>query len=141
MQIHGTVVHIDQLYAGKRAGSILRTVGKVVLAVVLAPVALFLWLLFGMVSSNRGRPSFVSEVAVRAVGFWAGRKIVDNMIPVRDVRVQDRAGRQWLVRICGQLKSGNVTIGDVVTMDGIDRNGTLWFREGTNHTIRSRLIA
>ena len=132
--------NIDQLYAGKRAGSILRTVGKVVLAVVLAPVALFLWLLFGMVSSNRGRPSFVSEVAVRAAGFWAGRKIVDNMIPVRDVRVQDRTGRQWLVRICGQLKSGNVTLGDVVTMDGIDRNGTLWFREGTNHTIRSNVL-
>jgi len=141
MQIHGTVVHIDQIYAGKRAVSILRIIARIALAVVLAPAALFVWLLLGMLSSNRGRPTFISEVAVRAAGFWAGRKLVDNTVPVRDVRVQDRAGRQWLVRICGPLKSGNLTVGDVVTIDGVDRNGTLWFREGANHTIRSRLIA
>lgn len=141
MQVHGTVIHIDQLYAGKRGVSILRTIARIALAVVLAPVALFAWLLFGMLSrNNRGRPTFVSAVAVRVAGFWAGRKIVDNTVAVRDVRVRDGAGRQWLVRICGHLKSGNVIVGDVVTMDGVDRNGTLWFRKGTNHTIRCRLI-
>jgi len=141
MQIQGTVVHIDHAYPGKRPVSILRTVARVVLAVVLAPAGLFVWLLFGLVSGSRTRPTFASEVAVRAAGFWAGRKLVDNTVAVRDVRVQDATGRQWLVRICGHLKSGNLNLGDVVTMDGADKNGTLRFRKGMNHTIRSRLIA
>ena len=141
MQIHGTVVHIDQIYAGKRPVNILRTVAKVVLVIALAPAALVVWLMVGMVSSNKGRPTFASEVAVRAAGFWAGRKLVDNTVAVRDVRVQDGAGRQWLVQVFGPLRSGNLNLGDVVTVNGIERNGTLWFQDGTNHTIRSRLIA
>jgi hypothetical protein len=141
MQIHGTVVHIDQVYAGKRPVDFVRTVTKVVFAFALAPAALAVWLMVAMVSSNKGRPTFASEVVVRAAGFWAGRKLVDNTVAVRDIRVQDGTGQQWLVRICGQLKSGNVTLGDVVTIDGVDRNGTLWFRHGTNHTGRSKLMA
>ena len=141
MQIHGTVVHIDRVYAGKRPVKFVRAVTKVVLAIALAPAALAVWLMVGMVSSNKGRPTFASDVAVRAAGFWAGRKLVDNTVAVRDIRLQDGTGRQWLVRICGQLKSGNVTLGDVVTIDGVDRNGTLWLSDGTNHTVRSRLIA
>jgi hypothetical protein len=140
MQIHGIVVHIDQIYAGKRPTRVLRVVAKVALAVVLAPAALVVWLMVGMVSSNKGKPTFASEVAVRAAGFWAGRKLVDNSVAVRDVRVQDGAGRQWLVRIFGHLRSGNLNLGDVVTISGVERNGTLRFRDGTNHTIRSRLI-
>jgi hypothetical protein len=141
MQIHGTVVHIDQIYAGKRPVNILRTVAKVVVGIALAPAALVVWLIVGMVSSNKGRPTFASEVAVRTAGFWAGRKLVDNTVAVRDIRLQDGAGRQWLVRIFGHLKSGNLNLGDVVTMNGVETNGTVRFRTGTNHTIRCRLIA
>ena len=141
MQIHGTIVHIDQPYPGKRAFSVLHFLVRVVLAVVLAPVALFLWLLYGMVSNNRGRPTFVSEVAVRAAGFWAGKKLVDNTVTVSDVRVRDGLGKQWLVRIRGHFRSGNLALGDTVTMHGVERNGTLWFREGMNHTIRAKLIS
>lgn len=141
MQIHGTVVHIDQPYAAKPIVSIPHAIARLAFAIVLVPVALILWLLSGVLSSNRGRPTFVSEVAGRAAGYWAGQKLIGNTVIVRDVRVQDVAGKQWLVRICGHLKRGSLNFGDVVTVDGVDRQGTLLFRGGINHTIRSRLVA
>jgi hypothetical protein len=84
---------------------------------------------------------FLSAVAVQVAGFLLTRRLVGPMasIPVRDIRVRDAAGQEFLVRLKGQLTSGSVSVGDDVLLEGWDRNGMLLFRRGFNKRIRTAI--
>ncbi len=60
-------------------------------------------------------------------------------VPVRDIRVQDSLGQQWLVRIKGELICGNVKTGDEIVAECDDRQGTMILRSGWNKTINTAI--
>jgi hypothetical protein len=95
-----------------------------------------------MLRGGGSRPGFLSQVGVRVTSFWLSMRLFGHNgdVMVRDIRVRDVAGRQWLVRIHGILSRGNLNVGDSVTIEGDDRGGTLEFRRGLNHTIQSALV-
>jgi hypothetical protein len=140
-QIQGTVIHLDAPYLGKKDRSVWAVVGKIILAVALVPIVLPLWLLGFMFRGGGSRHGFLSQVGVRVTSFWLSMRLFGHNgdVMVRDFRVRDGSGRQWLVRINGILSRGNLSVGDSVTVEGDDRGGTLLFRRGHNHTIRSVL--
>jgi hypothetical protein len=138
-QIQGTVIHLDAPYPGKRERSLWAVVGKLLLAIALVPIVLPLWLLGSMSCGGGSRPGFLSQIAVRVTSFWLSMRLFGHNgdVMVRDFRVRDGTGKQWLVRINGMLSRGNLNLGDSVTIEGDDRGGTIMFRRGHNHTIRS----
>ena len=141
-QIQGTVIHLDPAYLGKKDRSVWAVIGKLALALALVPILLPLWLLGFMFRGGGSRPGFLSQVGVRVTSFWLSMRLFGHNgdVMVRDFRVRDGTGRQWLVRIHGILSRGNLNVGDSVTIEGDDRGGTLEFRRGLNHTIQSALV-
>lgn len=140
-QIRGTILRVDAPYTGKRDLTIAGVVGKVLLALFVLPFLLPFWLLLSMFRSDAARPSFTSQVAVRVTSFWVSLKLYGDrrVVLVRDVRVRDGAGQQWLVRVTGNFVAGALSVGDDVTLEGVNRKGTIVFRRGINHTIRSAI--
>lgn len=63
------------------------------------------------------------------------------MVPVRDIRLKDKSGVEYLVRIKGDLYAGNVNVGDDIEVEGFDRRGTIMFYRGKNIRTRSEIIA
>lgn len=84
---------------------------------------------------------FLSAVAVQVVGFLLTRRLMGPIanVPVRDIRLRDSAGQEFLVRMKGQLTSGSVSVGDDVVVEGWNRNGMLLFRRGYNNRIRTAI--
>jgi hypothetical protein len=140
-QIQGTVIHLDPPYLGKKDRSVWAVLGKLALALALVPIVLPLWLLGFMFRGGGPRTGFLSQVGVRVTSFWLSMRLFGHNgdVMVRDFRVRDGTGRQWLVRMQGILSRGNLNVGDSVTIEGDDHGGTLVFRRGHNHTIRSVL--
>ena len=101
--------------------------------VVLGVFLLLMWLL--------SKVPFLSAIAVQVVSFLLTRRLMGPManVPVRDIRVRDSAGQEFLVRMKGQLTSGSVSVGDDVLVEGWDRNGMLLFRRGYNKRIRTAI--
>jgi hypothetical protein len=141
-QIQGTVIHLDPPYPGKKDRSGWAVVGRLALALALLPVLLLLWLFGFMFPRGGSRPGFLSQVGVRVTSFWLSMRLFgyNGDAMVRDFRVRDATGRQWLVRMHGVFSRGNLNVGDSVTIEGDDRGGTLEFRRGVNHTIQSALV-
>lgn len=94
------------------------------------------WLLSKILPQN-----FLSSIAVQIISFLLVRKLVGPIanVPVRDIRVRDSAGQEFLVRLKGQLTSGSVSKGDDVIVEGWDRHGMLLFRRGYNKRIRTAI--
>jgi membrane protein implicated in regulation of membrane protease activity len=84
---------------------------------------------------------FLSAIAVQVVSFVLTRRLMGPManVPVRDIRIRDSGGQEFLVRMKGQLNSGSVSVGDDVLVEGWDRNGMLLFRRGYNKRIRTAI--
>ena len=101
--------------------------------VVLGVFLLLMWLL--------SKVPFLSAISVQVVSFLLTRRLMGPManVPVRDIRVRDAAGQEFLVRMKGQLISGSVSVGDDVLVEGWDRNGMLLFRRGYNKRIRTAI--
>jgi len=101
--------------------------------VVLGVFLLLMWLL--------SKVPFLSAIAVQVVSFCLTRRLMGPManVPVRDIRIRDSAGQEFLVRMKGQLTSGSVSVGDDVLVEGWDRNGMLLFRRGYNKRIRTAI--
>jgi hypothetical protein len=60
-------------------------------------------------------------------------------VPVRDVRLHDASGAEHLVRIKGEIMAGSVSVGDEISVTGVNRGGTLLFRQGRNKRINSEI--
>jgi len=102
----------------------------------LLPLALLLLVMWLMSKSK-----FASNLGTQLIGFWLTRRLVGPLanVPVRDIRLRDAAGLEFLVRIKGQLVSGGVTVGDDLHVEGWSRGGTLLFRRGFNNRIRTAI--
>lgn len=83
----------------------------------------------------------LSGVAVQVISFLLTRSLVGPpaSVPVRDVRLRDASGEEYLVRLKGHLISGSIAVGDEIVAEGRDRNGTLLFRRGFNKRIRTAI--
>jgi hypothetical protein len=113
-------------------GTVIYFYGLLIL-MVLGVFLLLMWLL--------SKVPFLSAVAVQVVGFLLTRRLMGPVasVPVRDIRLRDSAGQEFLVRMKGQLTSGSVSVGDDVVVEGWDRSGMLLFRRGYNNRIRTEI--
>jgi hypothetical protein len=118
---------------------------KACIAVLLLPFALIVgvpllvlsWLFRG---SSRSSGMF-SSLSSQVLGFWlTGKLFRKDDVPVRDIRVRDSSGSEHLVRIKGDFVAGNVNVADNVTIEGVNRQGTLMFRRGTNHRTHCEIL-
>lgn len=146
--IDGRVIHVEPVFMGmpdSRWGlfflkwAILGLVIYSFGAALIMPLALLL--AFAWIVARMFRGGFLSAVAVQVTSFMLTRKLLGPTanIPVRDFRVRDSSGEETLVRMKGQLVSGNLTVGDDVTVEGWMRSGMLVFRKGYNSRIRARI--
>lgn len=105
----------------------------VLILLLFAVFLLLMWLL--------SKVPFLSAIAVQVVSFVLTRRLMGPManVPVRDIRIRDSAGQEFLVRMKGQLTSGSVSVGDDVAVEGWDRHGMLLFRRGYNKRIRTAI--
>ncbi len=108
------------------------------LAVLIPIVAL--WLLLWIISLVMPR-GLMTGVAVQVLSFMLTRKIMgpNANIPVRDLRLRDSNGVEHLVRMKGHLKTGSVTVGDDISLQGVSKNGTFYCRRGFNKRINSAI--
>lgn len=101
--------------------------------IVLGVFLVLMWLL--------SKVPFLSAIGIQVVSFLLTRRLMGPManVPVRDIRVRDSAGQEFLIRMKGQLNSGSVSVGDDVVVEGWDRNGMLHFRRGYNKRVRTAI--
>lgn len=143
--VSGIVIHVDSVYMTKPESSLGKFLLKVCVALMLLPLVLILGVPLLMLSWLFGRssrsPGLPSGLANQFLSFWLTSKLFKkDDVPVRDIRVRDLSGVEHLVRIRGHFITGNVNVADDVTMEGVDRGGTLMFRRGTNHRTHCEIL-
>lgn len=152
--LKGTIIQVDPPYMGHPdfawAGMLIKAtliiiavifIGPIVIGVLmgLAVVALIFAFLFP--SSSAHSNGCLTSLASQMVGFFLTKRMfgVKPDIPVRDFRLRDEEGQEHLVRLKGELISGNLGVGDEVELEGIDRRGTFSLRRGVNKRTRSEI--
>jgi hypothetical protein len=158
-KLEGQVIHVEPPYMAPQDFSwgrlliklvllilILLLFGKIIFAFIfsLLIVLFVIWFVFHFLfpQSARGGSGCLSSLASQVVGFFLTRKMVGSPkaeVPVRDIRLRDASGQEHLVRIKGDIVSGNINVGDDVVVEGFDRQGTLKFSRGWNKRIRSEI--
>lgn len=148
--LSGTVLAVEPLFMARRESNWLVIVAKLALGVALLPViigilaalALISFVFSFLGSSGGGRPGFISNVSSQVMGFFLTRKMLGpkEQDPVRDIRLRDKSGQEHLIRIQGELISGNVSVGDEIEVEGMDRRGTLILSRGWNKRTHTEII-
>jgi hypothetical protein len=153
-KIEGQVIHVEPAYMARPdfnwggffiklliAGFSLLIFGPIALGFIIFffVLSLLLSILFPM-NTSRG-PGFLSSVASQVVGFFLTSKLLGPKadIPVRDIRLRDKTGQEHLIRLKGDLISGNINVGDEIEVEGYDRRGTLMLKRGLNKRTRSEI--
>ena len=143
--LDGRAIQVEPIYMANPDFHWARFVGKLAILgaaiyfyglLILMALGVFLLLMWLL-----SKVPFLSAISVQVVSFFLTRRLMGPManVPVRDIRVRDAAGQEFLVRIKGQMTSGSVSVGDDVLVEGWDRNGMLLFRRGYNKRIRTAI--
>jgi hypothetical protein len=144
-QIVGVITQISQSAGSKQRFAAREIAARialwVVLGLVLGPVIVAIWITSSLLPSA-SNPRILSHLAERVAGYWMGMRLWQKMnVSGLDLRVRENGTAQTrLIRVIGPLAAGNLATGDLITVRGVIHNGTLFFREGINHTINSLLI-
>jgi len=152
-QLEGTVISVDPPYNEKPdfdvAGLLLRIFligGALMLLLPIlagAMVALIIIaILFGLLGLGVLSSLFPSCMigCLPSLFMFLFRGKTTREIPVRNFRIQDVSGTEYQVRMKGEIKRGNISPGDDVSIWGRWKNGTLFFRKATNHRTNSDVI-
>lgn len=107
------------------------------IALCLMMISLLLSVLFPK-SKSKG---FAFDIIHQITGFFFSLSLNKKApaIPVRDFRLLDAGGDEYLVRIKGDVVTGSIKVGDELSVTGVDDRGTLMFRHGWNQRIRSEI--
>lgn len=146
--LRGTVIHSDPVYGIPPTTNWFRVCFRVCAVICLIPVVALVALMsacmrvavrmmFPRIRDRGDRGG--SNLLLLLMTFMTSRAGIGSraQVPVRDIRVRDVDGTEHLVRMIGQVVSGNVNVGDDVTLSGFARGGTLRARQGINHRTRS----
>ncbi len=149
-RLTGTVIAVEPPYMAKPEMDLAKLLGKLALGILFLPVilvvgatALVISVAFSVLSFGRGGgPGLFSNIASQVFSFFLIGKLFGprREVPVRDIRLRDTSGLENLVRIQGELRAGNLNVGDEVEVEGFDRGGTLMFRRGWNKRIHSEIV-
>lgn len=148
--VSGVVIFVDAPYFTKRDMPWLISAAKVAFSVFVLGPLLIAAAFASLLLSPLLRGFFGHHQRSLAAGFirqftisYAMTKIFRPLeqVPVRDVRVREDSGREHLIRVKGDLLSGNFNVGDEVEVTCTDKQGTLIFRHGWNRRTRSKLAA
>lgn len=148
-KLSGTVIAIDPPYMAKPEFKwpsflIKLTIGLAIFPLIIGAIiaGVFFSLINSLFGFGRNRPGFFSSLASQVVGFFLTGKLFGpkEQVPVRDIRLRDEVGQEYLVRIRGELVAGNLNVGDEVEVEGFDRRGTLMFRRGRNKRTRAEIL-
>ncbi len=63
----------------------------------------------------------------------------EKQIQVRDIRLRDAQLQEYVVRFRGELRAGQVAVGDEIEIWGKNRGGTVMARRGYNFRTRTRI--
>jgi hypothetical protein len=144
--LDGRVIHVEPIYMGTgdfHWGRFLLKIAILCAAVYyygfiillgLVALLIFAWLISKVLPQG-----LVTGVAVQVISFLLTRKLVGPVanVPIRDIRLRDSSGQEYLVRMKGQLTSGSVNVGDDIVAEGYERQGMLLFRRGFNKRIQT----
>jgi hypothetical protein len=152
--LSGTVVNIDPIYMSNPDfrwglfiikiiffGFAILIIGPIVIGVVLG-LAIASAMFSSMFSSSHSQGSgFLSNIFGHLFNFLFTRNSFreKELISVRDIRLRDQIGQEHLVRIKGDIVSGNINVGDEIEVTGINKGGTMLFRRGWNKRIKSEI--
>src|ERR1043166_3815755 len=143
--IAGRVVSVDPVYMVHPyfdwSKSVLKLLVFTALVLLVAPILIaialclmMIDLLFSLLSSGSKSKGFTFDIIRKLTGFFFSRKR-DHKAPaisVRDFRLLDSSGDEYMVRIKGDIVTGGIKVGDELTVTGVNDRGTLMFRHGWN---------
>ncbi len=152
--LKGTVVNVDPTYMSHpdfRWDFFLIKIVIIVLAVfIIGPIIIGIMLglivasaIFSFMfrSGPRQGSGFLSGIFSHILSFIFTKHLLGQkeMVSVRDIRLRDPLGQEHLIRIKGEIVSGNINVGDEIEVEGLNRGGTLIFRRGWNKRIKSEI--
>jgi len=145
--IKGTVISVDQPRMEKKHDSPVVIVSKLVLGILLLPVILVLVLVFAILklfifgAGGGHRGGFFSGFLSHLFSFFLIGKLhgTKDTVQVIDARLRDDSSTEHLIRVQGELVTGNFNVGDLVTVQGPNRNGTLFVKTGWNHRTNAHI--
>jgi len=149
-RLTGTILGLDPPYMAKPEGSLAGGLGKLLMGILLLPLfvgligaIMLIRLPFSLLSPRyAGRSGFFSGLVSQVSGVFVIGKLFGQkeQVLVRDFRLRDSTGMEHLVRLRGELVAGNLSVGDVVDVEGYNRRGTLMFRKGLNRRTQSEIV-
>ena len=154
--LNGVVITADAPYMAKPDSNPLVVLFKLVIGLSLFPLILFTFLcvlagktawsiqmamLFPNRNSGNSGGGFLSGLMSQFAGYFLVGKLFGqkDMVSVRDIRLRTSSGNEHLVRIQGDLVTGNINVGDQIEIEGVNRKGTLFFRRGINKRTNSEI--
>lgn len=146
LKLTGFIIAVEPPYMGVIQKSWLATFLKLSLGVFLLPILLgvvagvmIMKIIFQFSGYRRSGQSsqIISQIGV----FFLHYQLIKprKQITIRDIRLRDQFGQEHLLRIQGQLVTGNLVVGDEVEVEGFNRRGTLMVRQGFNKRTRSEI--
>lgn len=150
--ITGTVIAVEPPYMTKPQYNWVGALLKLSIGLMLLPFLLgmalfaFAWSIWWSIFFPRRGGSgggFGSNMASQLLSYFLMGKLFGHkdMVPVRDVRLRGPDGNEHLIRIQGDLVTGNVNVGDVIQVQGPSRGGTIFLRRGFNQRTNSVISA
>ncbi len=118
--LRGTVRYIDGPHQEDPDFSIPKFIFRSVLFVICLPFLLFAW-----------------RVLIPALLM---RSSSTKQVPARYIRVLDQTGNERIVKMKGEIASGNISQGDDVSFWGTWTSGTLSMHHGFNHNINTAVL-
>ncbi|KUG26049.1 hypothetical protein ASZ90_004123 [hydrocarbon metagenome] len=152
--LKGTVVNVDPTYMShpdfRWDFFLIKIVIFVVAVFVISPIIIGIMLglivasaIFSFMFPSRTRHGygFLSSILSHMLSFIFTKHLLGQkeMVSVRDIRLRDHLGQEHLIRIKGEIVSGNINVGDEIEVEGFNRGGTIMFRRGWNKRIRSEI--
>jgi len=152
--LKGTVVNVDPTYTSNpdfRWGFFLLKIIILVIAFfIIGPIIIGIMLgllvtsaIFSLLFPSRPRQGsgFLSSIFSHMLSFIFIKHLFGQkeMVSVQDIRLREHSGQEHLIRIKGEIVSGNINVGDEIEVEGFNRGGTLIFRRGWNKRIKSEI--
>lgn len=146
----GTIVTAEAPYTVENEFILWRFLLKIGIFLFLARL-LYVWISHNMVAAFLGVAVIVLLAIFAAgifcvflgqfLGFLFSAKLFgkEKQIQVRDVRLRDAKLQEYVVRFRGELRAGQVAVGDEIEIWGRNRGGTIMARWGYNFRTRTRI--
>ena len=149
-KVSGSVIAVDQPYQIEKVSTPFKSILKFVFGIIIFPIIICTVLAIAFTRKihsfldnrpTRSGSGFGSRIMSHFFGYFLIGKLTGpkETISVKDIRLRDKKGREYLLRVIGDLVMGNFSVGDEIIVEGKNEGGAIIVKKGWNCRTKSEI--